>query len=56
VGLLAQGHLYKEIADQLGRSIETVRTHIRNIYDNLHVRTWTEAVNKLYGGGTPLVT
>jgi len=51
VSLLAQGHLYKEIADQLGRSVETVRTHIRNIYDKLHVRTRTEAVNKIYGAG-----
>jgi len=49
--LLAQGHLYKEIADQLERSVETVRTHIRNIYDKLHVRTRTEAVNKVYGSG-----
>jgi DNA-binding NarL/FixJ family response regulator len=49
--LLAQGHLYKEIADQLGRSVETVRTHIRNIYDKLHVRSRTEAVNKVFGGG-----
>ncbi len=49
--LLAQGHLYKEIADQLGLSIETVRTHIRNIYDRLHVRSRTEAVNKVYGAG-----
>jgi DNA-binding NarL/FixJ family response regulator len=56
VHLLAQGHLYKEIADQLGRSVETVRTHIRNIYDKLHVRSRTEAVNKVYGPGARLVT
>jgi len=41
---LAQGLLYKEIAIRLGISIETVRTHIRNIYDKLQVRTRTEAV------------
>jgi DNA-binding NarL/FixJ family response regulator len=56
VSLLAQGHLYKEIADQLGRSVETVRTHIRNIYEKLHVRSRTEAVNKIYGGGKTVVT
>lgn len=42
--LLAQGYIYKEIADQLGISIETVRTHIRKIYEKLHVRSRTEAV------------
>jgi DNA-binding NarL/FixJ family response regulator len=56
VHLLAQGHLYKEIANQLGRSVETVRTHIRNIYDKLHVRSRTEAVNKVYGTGARLVS
>lgn len=45
---LAQGFLYKEIADKLSISIETVRTHIRNIYDKLHVRTRTEAILKAF--------
>jgi len=45
---LAQGLLYKEIAVRLGISIETVRTHVRNIYDKLHVRTRTEALLKVY--------
>ena len=44
--LLADGYLYKEIADRLSISIETVRTYIRRIYDKLHVRTRTEAVVK----------
>lgn len=49
VGRLARGFLYKEIADQLGISVETVRTHLHNIYKTLHVRSRTEAVMKVYG-------
>lgn len=49
VALLGKGFLYKEIADQLGLSVETIRTHIHNIYEKLHVRSRTEAVMKLYG-------
>jgi DNA-binding NarL/FixJ family response regulator len=44
---LARGMLYKEIAATLGISSETVRTHVRNIYEKLHVRTRTEALNKV---------
>lgn len=43
---LAQGFLYKEIADKLGISYETVHTYIRRIYEKLQVRTRTEAVAK----------
>jgi DNA-binding NarL/FixJ family response regulator len=45
--LLAKGYLYKEIADQLGLTYATVHTHIRHIYEKLHVRSRTEAVAKL---------
>ncbi len=45
---LAQGYRYKEIADRLFLSIETVRTHVRNLYDKLHVSSRTDALNKLY--------
>ena len=45
---LAKGHRYKEIADGLHLSIETVRTHIRNLYDKLQVSSRTDALNKLY--------
>jgi DNA-binding NarL/FixJ family response regulator len=46
LGYLAQGYFYKEIAGSLFISVETVRTHIRNIYEKLQVRTRTEAVLK----------
>jgi DNA-binding NarL/FixJ family response regulator len=44
--MLANADLYKEIADKLTISITTVRTHIKHIYNKLHVRTRTEAVAK----------
>lgn len=47
--LLAKAMLYKEIADDLGISTETVRYHLQNIYKKLHVRTRTEAVLKYLG-------
>ena len=43
---LAEGLVYKQIADELGVSIHTVRNYIRRIYEKLHVHTRTEAVAK----------
>jgi DNA-binding NarL/FixJ family response regulator len=43
---LAEGLAYKQIADQLGVSIHTVRNYIRRIYEKLHVCSRTEAVAK----------
>lgn len=43
---LAQGIPYKEIADVLGLSIDTVRMHIKGIYGKLHVHSRGEAVAK----------
>jgi DNA-binding NarL/FixJ family response regulator len=47
LGALSQGQQYKEIADSLSISINTVRKYIRNIYEKLHVNTRAEAVRKL---------
>ena len=46
LALLAKGRRYKEIADSLAISIDTVRTHVRRIYEKLHVHSRTEAVVK----------
>ena len=42
--LLSQGFIYKEIADQLDIGAETVRTHVKNICQKMHVRSRLEAV------------
>lgn len=42
--LLARGFAYKEMADALGISIGTINTHIRRIYQKLHVSSRGEAV------------
>lgn len=46
LALLAKGYLYKEIADQLGITLSTVRAHLHTVYDKLHVQSRTEAVVK----------
>jgi len=43
---LSEGQQYKEVADTLGISINTVRKHIKAIYEKLHVNTRLEAVRK----------
>jgi len=47
--LLSKGLLYKEIAQELGITIGTVKQHIHKIYDKLQVNNKTEAIN-LYRG------
>lgn len=49
LSLLAKGHAYKEIADLLNISFETVRSYVRTIYDKLHVHSRTEATLKYLG-------
>ena len=46
LNLLSEGNNYKEIADVLFISVDTVRHHIRNIYKKLHVHSRSEAVAK----------
>jgi len=46
LGQLVKGLSYKMIADQLGISFHTVDSHIRKIYDKLHVSGMAEAVSK----------
>lgn len=46
LNLLAQGFVTKEIASRLGISFFTAQTHLKNIYEKLHVRSRTEAVIK----------
>jgi NarL family two-component system response regulator LiaR len=50
LSFLAEGFRYKEIAEKTGISVETVRTHIRNIYQKLQVQSRTEALNKIKRG------
>lgn len=44
--LLAQGFRNKEIAEKLFVSVNTIRTHVYNIYEKLHVSSRVEALNK----------
>jgi len=43
---LVKGKSFKMIADAIGATYETVRTHMKNIYAKLHVNSNTEAVSK----------
>ncbi|SDB58455.1 two component transcriptional regulator, LuxR family [Flavobacteriaceae bacterium MAR_2010_188] len=43
---LTLGNSYKMIAEELDVSVETVKTHMKNIYAKLHVHSSTEAVAK----------
>lgn len=44
---LVKGKSFKMIADAIGSTYETVRTHMKNIYAKLHVNSNTEAVSKV---------
>jgi DNA-binding NarL/FixJ family response regulator len=47
---LSKGYRYKEIADHLNISIETVRSHVHHVYEKLHVESRVEAVLKYFKG------
>ena len=44
--LLSSGYIYKEVADQLNITVETVRTYVKRICAKLHVRSKVEAILK----------
>ncbi|MEI6074998.1 MAG: response regulator transcription factor [Verrucomicrobiota bacterium] len=44
LALLAKGYYYKEIAEQMGVTIHTVKAHSHHVYEKLHVQSRTEAV------------
>jgi DNA-binding NarL/FixJ family response regulator len=50
LGFLAQGFLYKEIADKLNLNVFTVKTYTRRIYEKLHVHSRSQAAAKYFQG------
>jgi len=55
LALLSKGYANKEIADKLSVGTETVRDHLKKIYDKLHVHSRTAAAARYFaarGGGT----
>jgi DNA-binding NarL/FixJ family response regulator len=49
--LLVRGYINKEIGEHLSIGVETVRTHLKHVYEKLHVRSRTAAVAKYLGAG-----
>lgn len=49
--LLVDGYLYKEIAAELGITVNTVATYVRRIYEKLHVRSRREIISRRRGSG-----
>jgi len=49
LALLANGNLYKEISDTLGIALNTVKVHVRHIYEKLHVQSRLQAAKKYHG-------
>ena len=48
--LLTKGYSNKEIADRLSLGVETVRSHLKHIYEKMHVRSRAEAVARYMSG------
>ena len=51
LALLGEGHTYQHAAARLGITVNTVRNHVRSIYDKLHVHSKSEAVSKALRAG-----
>ncbi|MEZ0610195.1 response regulator [Fibrella sp. WM1] len=47
--LLAKGNSYKMVGAELGITVETTRTHVKRIYEKLHVHSVAEALAKFHG-------
>jgi DNA-binding NarL/FixJ family response regulator len=47
LNLLVKGYAYKQIAEQMSISMDTVRTYIRRIYEKLHVHSRSEVMTRL---------
>jgi DNA-binding NarL/FixJ family response regulator len=52
LNLLAKGITYQQAADSIFISSKTIRKHVYNIYEKLHVHSRMEAVNKYFGNVT----
>lgn len=48
LNLLAKGHSYKEISDDMSIKVTTIKWHVYNIYKKLQARNRTEAINKYF--------
>lgn len=51
LSLLAEGHSYASAGDEMGVSINTVRNHIRSVYEKLHVHSKSAAVSSALRSG-----
>jgi DNA-binding NarL/FixJ family response regulator len=51
LALLSQGHSYKSAAAALDLSFDTIRFHVRNVYEKLHVHSKSEAVLRAFQTG-----
>jgi DNA-binding NarL/FixJ family response regulator len=56
LGLLSEGLSNKEIASRVNISYDTVRAHLRHIYEKLHVRGRTQAVRKYLKSSNPVIS
>ena len=54
LSMLGKGLSYKMIAEAGGITYHTVNSHLKKIYEKLHVHSATEAVSKAFSGSTPL--